>query len=269
MNDLLRELAPISSEAWKQIDDEARRTLKLMLAARKLVDFTGPLGWSTSAVNSGRVDKLPTFGDASVETSLRRVQPLLEMRVPFELARDELESIARGANNPNLDPVRDAAHAAAIAEDRTIFHGCAQAGIRGITETSSSTALTISEDYAEYPALVAEALDALHSAGVSGRYAIALGPRCYTGLSKTTKGGFPVMAHVRRLLDGPMIWVPAVNGAVVMSLRGGDFELTVGQDFSIGYLDHSATAVQLYLQESFTFRVLSEESAIPLQYRNQ
>jgi uncharacterized linocin/CFP29 family protein len=74
------------------------------------------------------------------------------------------------------------------------------------------------------------------------------------------------MEHVRRLLDGPIVWAPAVDGAVVLSLRGGDFELTVGQDFSIGYLEHTASAVRLYLQESFTFRVLSAEAAVPLAY---
>ena len=62
------------------------------------------------------------------------------------------------------------------------------------------------------------------------------------------------------------MWAPAVSGAVVISQRGDDHELTVGQDFSIGYLDHTATAVRLYLQESFTFRVLSPEAAVPLRY---
>jgi uncharacterized linocin/CFP29 family protein len=71
---------------------------------------------------------------------------------------------------------------------------------------------------------------------------------------------------VRRLLDGPLVWAPAVNGAVVLSLRGGDAELVVGQDWSIGYLDHDANEVRLYLQETFTFRVLTPEAAVPLVY---
>lgn len=50
----------------------------------------------------------------------------------------------------------------------------------------------------------------------------------------------------------------------MLSLRGGDFELTVGQDFSIGYLSHSATTVDLYVQESFTFRTLTTEAAVAL-----
>jgi uncharacterized linocin/CFP29 family protein len=52
----------------------------------------------------------------------------------------------------------------------------------------------------------------------------------------------------------------------VLSLRGGDAELVVGQDWSIGYLDHDARDVRLYLQETFTFRVLTPEAAVPLVY---
>ena len=174
--------------------------------------------------------------------------------------------LARGAKDANLDPVRHAARAAALAEDRAVFHGYPQAGIGGIVEASAQSKCTLSEDYAAYAGVVAEATHKLRSAGIGGPYAIALGPRCFTGLSKTLVGGFPVMEHVRRLLDGPIIPAPAADGAVVLSLRRGDFELTVGQGFSIGYLEHSASTVRLYLQESFTFRVLSPEAAVPLAY---
>jgi uncharacterized linocin/CFP29 family protein len=266
MNDLLRELAPISESAWEEIEEEAKRTLKLTLAARKVVDFRGPLGWDASAVSLGRTEAAGEQPRGGVQARLRRVQPLVELRTPFELSREELEALGRGARDPDLDSVRQAAHNAALAEDRAIFHGYAAGAIQGIIEAASASTLPISDDYEAYPASVAEAINKLHNTGINGPYAIALGPRCYTGLTKTTKGGYPVIEHVRRLLDGPIVWAPAVDGAVVLSVRGDDFELVVGQDFSIGYLSHTATAVTLYLQESFTFRVLTPEAAVPLAY---
>lgn len=266
MNDLRRELAPISAEGWKQIEDEAKRTLKTTLAARKLIDFSGPLGWNASAVSLGYTERLKSAPEKKVEARLRKIQALVELRVPFEIGLEELEAIGRGAKDPNLDPVREAARAAALAEDRSVFNGYAEAGIQGLVEAGAENKCTLSEDYTAYPGVVAEATHKLRSAGVDGPYAIALGPRCYTGLTKTTVGGFPVIEHVRRLLEGPIIWAPAVDGAVVLSLRGGDFELVVGQDFSIGYLDHTPSTVRLYLQESFTFRVLAPEAAAPLAY---
>ncbi|HEX2651954.1 MAG TPA: family 1 encapsulin nanocompartment shell protein [Burkholderiales bacterium] len=266
MNDLNRELAPVSAAAWAQIEEEAKRALKTTLAARKLVDFTGPLGWEASAVSHGRT-KVLERAPHGLEGRLRSVQPLVELRMPFEVPRAELEAIGRGARDPDLNSVRIAAQAAALAEDRAVFHGYAEAGIEGIGEASASGRATLSDDYSAYPASVADATARLRGAGVDGPYAIALGPRCYTGLTKTTIGGYPVIEHVRRLLDGPIVWAPGVDGAVIMSQRGGDFELVVGQDFSIGYLDHDAESVRLYVQESFTFRVLSPEAAIPLVYR--
>lgn len=266
MNDLLRDLAPISADAWTEIEEEARRTLKTTLGARKLVDFVGPLGWGTSAISLGRSDRLKADPHKGVEARLRRAQSLVELRVPFELSREELEAVGRGADDPDLDPVREAARAIALAEDKAIFHGYRDAGVGGIVEAASESKCALSEDYTAYVGVVAEALYKLRSAGVDGPYGIALGPRCYTGLHKTLEGGFPVIEHVRRLLNGPIISAPAVDGAVVISLRGGDFELTVGQDFAIGYLDHTATTVRLYLQESFTFRVVAPEAAVPLAY---
>ena len=61
-----------------------------------------------------------------------------------------------------------------------------------------------------------------------------------------------------------IIWAPAVPGAVVMTTRGGDFELHIGQDASIGYLAHTDKAVRLYLQETLTFLLLTTEAAVAL-----
>ncbi len=267
MDDLRRELAPVPSAAWDEIDGEARSALKVALAARRLVDFVGPLGWTHSAVSLGRTEALRNGPGGNVKAALRGVQPLIECRVPFTLQRSELDAIARGAKDADLEPVTKAAREMALAEDRAVFHGYGAGGITGIVEAAAGAALTIAEDYEAYPAQVAKAVAQLKTAGVAGPYAIALGPKCYTGLSQTTmKGGYPAMQHVQRLLDGPIVWAPAIDGAVVLSLRGGDFELTVGRDLSIGYAGHDADTVQFYIEESFTFRVLAGEAAVPLLY---
>jgi uncharacterized linocin/CFP29 family protein len=267
MNYLLRELAPIPAAAWEEIDKEAERVLKLTLAARRAVDFTGPLGWEASAVDTGRTEALSSQPLEGAEAQLRKVQPMMELRVPFEVDRGEIEAIRRGAKDPDLEPVTAAARTIALAEDRAVFRGYPPGKIRGIAEASKAAAMTLTTDYEQYPKVVAGALTKLRNAGIAGPYAIALGPRCYEGLTETTgSGGYRVYEHVARLLDGPVIWAPALDGAVVLSLRGGDFELVVGQDFSIGYLHHTAESVSLYLQESFTFRVHTDEAAVPLRY---
>jgi uncharacterized linocin/CFP29 family protein len=192
------------------------------------------------------------------------VQPLLEIRVPFELVRSEVDAIDRGARDGDLQPVIDAARTAALTEDSCIFYGYAEGRIPGICEAADP--LELSNDYTRYPDVVAEAVSRLRTASIDGPYAIALGPRCYTGLTQTRDAGYPVIEHVRRLIEGPVIWAPAADGALVVSLRGGDFELAIGQDFSIGYLGHSDTMIRLYIQESFTFLVNTPEAAVPLSY---
>jgi len=69
---------------------------------------------------------------------------------------------------------------------------------------------------------------------------------------------------VKRIVDGNLVWAPAIEGAFVLTTRGGDFELNVGQDVSIGYLSHTDSLVRLYLQETFVFRVLTSEASVAL-----
>jgi len=267
MEDLLRHLAPVTSAAWALIDEQARQVLKVNLAARHLVDFEGPKGWRKSSINLGRISPLPTSPVKSVTASLRDVQPLVELRAPFELSRTELDNVGRGCPDPDLDALIQAAIAVGHAEDKAVFHGFGAARIGGIIERSPHPPLPIKDDYEAYPGTVANATRILRMAGVDGPYAIALGPRCYTGLLQAMgRGGFPVLEVVRQVVGGPVVWAPAIDGAVVMSTRGGDFELTVGQDFSIGYTSHTATTVSLYLVESITFRVLTPEAGVWLRY---
>ena len=269
MNNLRRELAPISSEAWREIDAEASRVLKLKLAGRKLVDFDGPLGPTAAAVNTGRRESLGRAPIADIEASRRQAMPLIELRSYFELSREEMDAVERGAEDPELQPLIDAATRIAFAEDTAIFHGYATGGIKGIDEASVHPILPIPDDYQEYPRCIAEATRLLRLAGVDGPYAIAMGPRYYTGLTQAVgDGGYPVLNVVRKLVDGPLVWAPAVNGAVVVSLRGGDFELTIGTDLSIGYQSHTDTTVRLYLIETMAFRVLTPEAAVALAHRD-
>ena len=267
MNHLLRELAPVSDPAWEAIEEEASRTLRHFLAARKVVDFSGPHGWEHSAETLGRVDSLQAAPAEGVDAAARRIQPLAELRTPFELSRRELEAIDRGSRDYDLQVVIDAARQAAMAEDAAVFHGYDAAGIAGISESTPHAPVVIGDDYNQYPGTVARAVATLQTVGIGGPFAIALGPRCYTGVIETTEhGGYPVLEHIRLILGGPIVWAPAVDGAVVVSLRGGDFQLTCGQDFSIGYLDHDADRVRLYLEESMTFRALSPDAGVALVY---
>lgn len=267
MNNLLQELAPISSQAWEEINEEAKRTLKTYLAARRLMDFSGPKGFSYSAVSLGRNQSLKGAPQSGVEAKVRQVRPLVELRTPFKLSREELDAIERGAKDADLDPLKKAAEAIALAEDKAVFHGYAQGDINGIFKDSKDNALKLSTNYEKYPQVVAQALNLLLKNGVTGPYAIALGPQCYTGLTQTVShGGYPIISHVRKVVEGPLIWAPAINGAVVLSTRGGDFELVVGQDFSIGYSGHTDTSVQLYFQETMTFLNHSPEAAVPMNY---
>ncbi|MCP1913479.1 MULTISPECIES: family 1 encapsulin nanocompartment shell protein [Bradyrhizobium] len=263
MNNLHRALAPISDAAWAQIEEEASRTLKRHLAARRVVDVDGPKGTDFSAVGTGHLKKIAAPGDG-VEATQRDVRALVELRVPFELSRQAIDDVERGANDSDWDPLKEAARKIAFAEDRTVFDGYAAAGIEGIRQGTSNPVLTLPPSVKNYPAVVAQAVSQLRLAGVNGPYTLLLGTEPYTAIGGATDDGYPVLQHIQRLIDGKIIWAPAIEGGVLVTTRGGDFQLSIGQDLSIGYLSHSAKSVQLYFQETITFLMLTSEASVVL-----
>jgi uncharacterized linocin/CFP29 family protein len=263
MNNLHRELAPISDAAWAEIEEEATRTLKRYLGGRRVVDVPTPGGVALPGIATGHLRSISP-PEPGILASQREVKPLVELRVPFELSRQTIDDVERGSEDSNWQPVKDAAKTLAFAEDRAIFNGYAEGGIQGVREGTSNPIMTLPADVRDYPDAVAQALSQLRLVGVNGPYSVLLGAKEYTALAETRDHGYPVLEHVKRIVEGNLVWTPAVDGAFVLTTRGGDFELNIGQDFSIGYLTHTDTIVRLYLQETFTFRVLTSEASVVL-----
>jgi uncharacterized linocin/CFP29 family protein len=263
MNNLHRELAPVSDSAWAEIGEEAARTFRRHLAGRRVIDVAGPAGEGLSAVGTGHIREIASPMDG-VQARQRHVLSVIELRVPFSLDREQIDDVDRGSQDSDWQPVKDAARQLAFAEDRAIFDGYPAADIDGIRPGSSNASIALPAAATGYPEAVAQAVSQLRAAGVNGPYAVALSADAYTEASETSDHGYPVIEHLRRIVSGDIIWAPAIEGGLVLTTRGGDFQLQLGQDASIGYLSHTETSVRLYLQESLTFQLLTTEAIVPL-----
>jgi uncharacterized linocin/CFP29 family protein len=266
LSHLLREHAPVTQTGWELLDSEARERLAPALAARRLVDFAGPHGWAHSATNLGRTEAVADVPEEGVAARRRLVLGLVELRVPFAVARSELDDADRGAEDIDLDALDEAALRIARAENAAVFHGWSATGIAGIIEASTHDRIPLGEDCERYPRHVAKAVDSLRAAGIDAPYGLALGPDAHTRVLETSEhGGYPLLEHLREIVGGPIVWAPAVTGGAVLSMRGGDFLFDSGEDLSIGYESHDADAVSLYLEESFSFRVVTPDAAVALE----
>ena len=263
MNNLHRELAPISDAAWAEIEEETKRTLKRYLAGRHVVDVRAPGGVDLSAVGTGHLETIAAPGEGILARQ-RQVKALVELRVPFELDRQQIDDVERGANDSDFQPAKEAAQKIAYAEDRAIFEGYPAAGIDGIRQGTSNPIIPLPADVRHYPNAIAQALNQLRLVGVNGPYSLLLSADAYTALAETSDNGYPVLEHVKKLVKDEIIYAPAIAGAFVLTTRGGDFDLHIGQDVSIGYLSHTDNVVRLYLQETFTFLLLTTEAAVAL-----
>jgi uncharacterized linocin/CFP29 family protein len=265
VNHLLRGHAPITDRGWELIDEEARERLLPGLATRRLVDFSGPHGWERSATNLGRVESADVSAAKGIEANRRAVLPLLELRARFSVSRAELRAGDRGAEDIDFGELDAAAQRIVEAENVAVFHGWPKAGVEGIAESSPHKPIARGKSFDDYPTHVARAVELLLRNGIAGPYGLALGREDYTSVVESAEhGGYPLLDHLRKIIKGPIVWAPGVNGAVVVSMRGGDYAFESGQDISVGYESHDVEQVTLYLEESYSFRVLTPEAAVAI-----
>lgn len=260
MDILKKSLAPITDAAWSEINEQAIEIFESVLSARKFVDVDGPHGLDFGAVHAGRID-IASKNNDKVQYGTNRVLPLVESRVGFSLDIWELDNAARGAEDIDLEPMEEAAYEIASFEEKAIFYGLENTAIEGIKNQSD-------HDPVEFPDNTDELLNALSIQlaifkrhGIEGPYSLVVNENDWERLTGQIDG-YPLRKQLNLLLKGDIILSPFIDEAFLVSERGGDFRLTLGQDLSIGYNFHNKDTVELYFTESFTFQCFEPAAVV-------
>ncbi len=264
MDILKRNLSPITDQAWAEIDDQARKALLANLSARKFVDVLGPKGWDYAGVPLGRLS-VPEDQDAEgVRYGVHVVQPLVESRVAFEMDVWELDNLERGARDVVLDPVVDAAARMALFEEKALYEGfdpgCMTGMVTAASENSVEMSVAKNSDLLEG---LSKAVRHFQENSIEGPFSLVAGPTLWEMLN-TRSEGYPLRKRVENLVES-VVYAPHYDGAMMVSMRGGDLEMTLGQDFCIGFEGASAGKVRLFMAESFTFRILEPKAVVELK----
>lgn len=261
MDLLKKKLAPITDEAWEEINDQAKDVFNTDLSVRKYADVEGPKGLKMGAVPVGRLTIPGNQKDKQLLYGIQQVQPLVEIRSSFKLDLWELDNVNRGAKDIDLGPLEKAARKMAEFEEKTLYNGLKEAGINGLIKSSEHKALNFPVEAENILHVVTEAVTSLKVAAVEGPYSLVLDTDKWEIISSYING-YPLRLQLEELLGGSLIFAPHLNGAVVVSERGGDFRITLGKDISIGYETHDRNEVQLYFTEAFTFQVIDPAAVI-------
>ncbi|TVS09142.1 MAG: bacteriocin [Planctomycetaceae bacterium] len=261
---LRRSLAPITEKAWAEVDDQATQILKTQLSARRFVDVDGPHGWGLAAVDTGRLQLTDPETTRDVPWGLRAVLPLLEVRLPFVVKQMELDAISRGCKDPDLESLQQAVRQASWFEESAVYYGLPDASIQGLLQVPEREKVSLPEDPLQYPRAVAQAMEILQSNALPGPYCAIFGRKPFFKLMQQPDCSDPPRRLIEEMTGASMRCSPALTDGVVVSAARGHFELTVGQDWSIGYASHDRDDVELYITESFTFRVLEPAAVVEL-----
>ncbi len=262
MDLLKRELAPLAQEAWNEIDERAVDVLKTHLSARKVVRVEGPKGWDYTSISEGRLDILEDTDEVAVKAGRYKTKALVETRITFSLSRWEMDNILRGARDANLDALEDAMEKMALFEENAVYNSYEKGGIKGLVETAENEPVFFGESGSDIMASLSKAVLVMQDAYQEGPFSLVVGEEGWRRLN-TEVQGYPLMKRVKDIIGGEVVFSSVMKGAVMVPYNHEDLELIIGGDFSIGYESHDAENVNLFVAESFTFRVLDPSLVVP------
>lgn len=261
MDFLKKSLAPITDAAWSEIEAQAKVVLKSRLTARKFVDVDGPKGLQHGAVSLGRLDLPARQKKGDVQYGIHQVLPLIETRVPFQLKVWELDNAVRGAKNIDLAPMEEAARKIADFEEKVIYYGLPSTQMSGLKAATAHPLRSCPKNGKDAIAAIAEGIRLFKETGIGGPYTLLANPAIWQEINSFSQG-YPLRRHLAEMLQGEVILCPAIKGLFLVSTRGGDFQLTLGLDFAIGYESHTSEEVRLFFGESFAFQVFEPAALI-------
>jgi uncharacterized linocin/CFP29 family protein len=252
---LYRDLAPITKESWKEIDERTQEVLKAYLSARKVVNVNGPKGLDFNVITEGRLAYVEEKDNICYGNY--QVLPLTEARVEFEMERWELDNLNRGAKDVDYEPLEEAAKEIALFEENAVYNGLDAAIIEGLKDYVDEE-MELGNDLKTIMESLTSGVIKLREAFVQGPLTLVVGEDAYRKiLSEDT--GYPIKKRIKDLIGGEIVFSHVVEGAYLLPYNHEDLELTIGRDFSLGYQSHTNERIRFFLTESFTFRVLDPE----------
>ncbi|MCF2672434.1 family 1 encapsulin nanocompartment shell protein [Fusobacterium varium] len=252
MDFLKRELAPITANGWKEIEERAAAVLSKELSARKFIRVTGPLGRDVTSVTTGRMD-VKTKDD--IKYGVYKVQPLIESRICFPLSRWELDNIERGAKDVDYTSLDDGVRKAAKFEEEAIFKGLEDGQVDGIYKSSSYEALDFGKTADETLKAIFDGVLKLDAAFAKKPYVLVVSNEKWYYLNTVVKE-YSLPEKLEKILGQKIIVSKSIVGAILLPYDDENIELIIGEDFALGYQNHNESVVELFVTESFTFRVL-------------
>lgn len=258
MDILKRNLAPLSEEAWKEIDSRAQEVLSSNLSARRVLNVDGPKGWDFTVLSEGRIDNIV---EGEVCTGTYKVKPLVEARINFKLDRWEMDNIIRGAKDIDLSSLEEAAKKLALFEENAVYKGYPQGNINGLENESAHEKIALGNNSSSIMEAITQGMLTLKDNFIEGPFSLVVGKEAWKRINVEAQG-YPLIKRIENLLGGKIILSNVVDGALLLPFDNEDLEFTIGQDFAIGYESSDDKEVGLFITESFTLRVLDNNLII-------
>jgi uncharacterized linocin/CFP29 family protein len=264
MNILKKNLAPITEKAWEEIELQSERVVKEFLTGRLISDVNGPHGIELGAISTGRLLVPSHQTNESINFGIREVVPIIEVRKPFTLDLWEIDNASRNAEDLDLTALEKAARQIASFEDEALYYGFDNEIATGLINVKDIKPVQVKITLTNFLQALAEQVNSLQISGVEGPYTLVLPDKVWAKLVADSTA-YPLPQLLKGVTGGNLIIHHHNKDIFLVSERGGDFELHLGQDISLGFEGYDTKKVKLFFTESFAYQIHGPEAVRILQ----
>lgn len=254
MNNLNKNLAPISDKAWEILNFRTKEILTKIISARKVItlkNIGSSRGIATGNLNIKKLENL--------EYGVYEYIPLIETRFNFTLNRWELDNAERGNDNINLNNLDEAIFKAAKFEEELIYNGLDD--IRGLISSCKNPSIKLGDTSKEILTNLSRAMIILRDNYISEKLDLVVNYNTWIKLN-SIESLVPLIERIENLINGNVIVSKFIPNSILIPHKSENFELAIGNDFSIGYQNHTSRDITFFITESFTFKVIDVNSFV-------
>lgn len=267
MDYLGRQAAPFSEELWAQIDEAIVGAARESLVGRRFLPFFGPVGPGLNEAEINSPDQEETFKDGFSIMKGRKLERVPQLYEDFWLYWRDIEGSRRAGFPIDMAAAKSAAQRLALREDKMIFYGVKELGLKGLLTADGTGTQTLGDWSQGETAFmgVSGAIASLAKKGRLGQYALILSPDLFVALHRIQPGtGVLELDRIKSLVAGRVFNAVMLepNTALLVCAQCQYMDLMVGQDIAVAYTELVDLNHHLRIVETAILRIKSPDAIV-------
>lgn len=249
----------LSGNIFNEMRQSKERVLNSVGSLRKFIGFNGAEGKATV----GQRYRLKEDKD-NMEISSYKVKPMAEVKIGFEMDKEDLDMINQGLEPFNLDSFEEAIYKLIEFEEKLFFDGIDELEFEGLYKVLDTEHLKTDGSPNSVINTILKAAVILRKNYIPGPYKIIMGKDMLSYTSQLV-GDRTLAGIIEKELGSNIIVSEYIKGALLLPMYSPDIRANVGGDITVDVDYIGEDKVKFYLTEALNFDILDDKVAVRIK----